>query len=81
MTTIICGFILPRLILDGTDTIVLTLVATLSDVSIYSVYYLVVKGVRQLFSAMTNGITALIGELWAKQELEELNRVFPGRNG
>ena len=63
-------------ILDGTDTIVLTLFATLSDVSIYSVYFLVVKGVRQLFSAMTNGITALIGELWAKQELEELKRVF-----
>lgn len=36
-------------ILDGTDTIVLTLFATLSDVSIYSVYYLVVKGVKQLF--------------------------------
>lgn len=33
-------------ILDGTDTIVLTLFATLSDVSIYSVYFLVVKGVK-----------------------------------
>lgn len=63
-------------ILDGTDTIVLTLFATLSDVSIYSVYYLVVKGVKQLFLSMTNGITALIGELWAKQELDELNRTF-----
>lgn len=63
-------------ILDGTDTIVLTLFATLSDVSIYSVYYLVVKGVKQLFLSMTNGITALIGELWAKQELEELNKTF-----
>lgn len=63
-------------VLDGTDTIVLTLFATLSDVSIYSVYYLVVKGVKQLFLSMTNGITALIGELWAKQELDELNRTF-----
>lgn len=63
-------------ILDGTDTIVLTLFATLSDVSIYSVYYLVVKGVKQLFLSMTNGITALIGELWAKQELDELNKTF-----
>lgn len=43
-------------ILDGTDTIVLTLFATLSDVSIYSVYYLVVKGVKQLFLSMTNGM-------------------------
>ena len=25
---------------------------------------------------MTNGITALIGELWAKQELDELNKTF-----
>ncbi|HFU3726473.1 TPA: sugar isomerase [Streptococcus suis] len=63
-------------ILDGTDTIVLTLFATLSDVSIYSVYFLVVKGVKQLFMSMTNGITSLIGELWAKQKLEELNKTF-----
>lgn len=26
--------------------------------------------------SMTNGITSLIGELWAKQELEELNKTF-----
>lgn len=63
-------------ILDGTDTIVLTLFATLSDVSIYSVYFLVVKGVKQLFMSMTNGITSLIGELWAKQEINELNKTF-----
>lgn len=50
-------------ILDGTDTVVLTLFATLSDVSIYSVYFLVVKAVKQLFMSMTNGITSLIGEL------------------
>lgn len=63
-------------ILDGTDTIVLTLFATLSDVSIYSVYFLVVKGVKQLFISMTNGITSLIGELWAKQEIKKLNKTF-----
>lgn len=63
-------------ILDGTDTIVLTLFATLADVSIYSVYLLVVKGVKQLFMSMTNGITSLIGELWAKQEIKELNKTF-----
>lgn len=50
-------------ILDGTDTIVLTLFATLSDVSIYSVYFLVVKGVKQLFMSMTNGITSAVVRL------------------
>lgn len=63
-------------ILDGTDTIVLTLFATLADVSVYSVYYLVVKGVKQLFMSMINGITSLIGELWAKQELVKLQKIF-----
>lgn len=63
-------------ILDGTDTVVLTLFATLEDVSIYSVYFLVVKGVKQLFMSMINGITSLIGELWARQELAELKKTF-----
>lgn len=63
-------------ILDGTDIVVLTWFATLADVSIYSVYFLVVKGIKQLFMSMTNGITSLIGELWAKQELAELKKTF-----
>ena len=63
-------------VLDGTDTVVLTLFATLADVSVYSVYYLVVKGVKQLFMSMTNGITSLIGELWARQEIDELKKTF-----
>ena len=63
-------------VLDGTDTVVLTLFATLSDVSVYSVYFLVVKGIKQLFMSMTNGITSLIGELWAKKEINKLKTVF-----
>lgn len=63
-------------VLDGTDSIVLTVMATLSDVSIYSVYHLVVHGVKQLFLSMTNGIQALMGELLAKNEIAELKEVF-----
>lgn len=63
-------------VLDGTDTIVLTVFSTLSNVSIYSIYFLVVKGVKTLFLSVTNGIQALIGELWAKQELDQLKSFF-----
>lgn len=63
-------------ILDGTDNVILTIFATLSDVSIYSVYHLVVYGVKQLFTSMTNGIQSLIGELWARQELKTLYDTF-----
>lgn len=63
-------------VLDGTDTIVLTMFSNLSDVSVYSVYFLVVKGVKTVFLSLTNGIQSLMGELWAKQELSELNELF-----
>lgn len=63
-------------VLDGTDTIVLTVFSSLSNVSIYSVYHLVIYGVKQLFTSMTNGIQSLMGELWARQELDELRDFF-----
>ena len=63
-------------VLDQTDTIVLTLFSTLSNVSIYGVYFLVVNGVKNLFISLTSGVQALLGELWAKQEIEELKKTF-----
>lgn len=63
-------------ILDGTDNIVLTIFAGLKAVSIYSVYNIVVVGVKQLLLSMTNGIQSLIGELIAKKEYGELNNIF-----
>ena len=63
-------------VLEGTDNIVLTLFSTLANVSIYSVYQLVIAGVKSLMTSITNGIQPLIGELWAKKELTELNKIF-----
>lgn len=63
-------------VLGGTDNVVLTIFSGLKSVSVYSVYYMVVNGVKQLLLAMTNGIQSLMGELWAKKELEELNKFF-----
>jgi len=63
-------------ILDGTDNIVLTIFASLTEVSVYSVYHLVILGIKNLFISLTNGIRPLIGEMWAKQELNELMLFF-----
>lgn len=63
-------------VLTGTDNIVLTLFSTLSNVSIYSVYHLVIYGIKLLFLSMTNGIRAIIGELWARKDLARLDAVF-----
>lgn len=63
-------------VLDNTDVVILTLFSTLSNVSIYSVYNMVAYGVKNLVRSTINGVQALIGELWAKQDLERLQRVF-----
>ena len=63
-------------VLGNTDTVVLTLLSTLENVSIYSVYNLVVNGLKQLVVSSTNGMQAMLGNMLAKHETEELNRSF-----
>ncbi len=63
-------------VLGATDMVVLTLFSTLSNVSIYSVYYLVVDGVTKLFLSLTHSVRALLGKLWAKEDYDALEQVF-----
>ncbi|EGC04490.1 hypothetical protein [Ruminococcus albus] len=63
-------------VLGGTDNIVLTLFSTLANVSIYSVYNIVIIGVKNALLSMTNGFQSLIGEMLAKKELEKLKNFF-----
>ena len=63
-------------ILSSSDSIVLTTFSTLVNVSIYTVYYLPMSGARLMIMSMISGIEALIGNLWAKQDLAELRKVF-----
>lgn len=63
-------------VLSGTDNIVLTLFSSLANVSIYSVYYLAIAGVRSALLSMTNGFQSLIGEMLAKKETVKLNNFF-----
>lgn len=64
------------IVLDGTDTIVLTFFSTLENVSVYSVYNIVILGVKNALLSMTNGFQSLIGEMMAKKETEKLNKFF-----
>lgn len=64
------------LVLDSTDMVVLSIFSTMKAVSVYSVYLIVVSGIKNLVLSLFNGIGALFGELWAKGERAELNRYF-----
>ena len=63
-------------VLDGTDTIVLTLFSTLSNVSVYSVYYLVIASLQQLYQSATAGVQSAAGALWAKQDRQAQEKMF-----
>lgn len=63
-------------VLDGTDNIVLTIFMGLEIVSVYSVYNMVVMGVKKLLMSMTNGIQSLMGELLAREEYDKLRNFF-----
>lgn len=63
-------------ILTNTDTIVLTLFSTLSNVSIYAVYNLVVTGIKQIVTATTTGMQSMLGNMYAKNEREALDKAY-----
>ncbi len=63
-------------VLEKTDVIVLTLLSTLKNVSVYSVYHMVIYGVKNLFLSLTYGVQALMGELIAKEETDRLRELF-----
>ena len=61
---------------SNTDITILTIFVNLTEVSVYSVYYLVVKGIKSLIQAFTSGIDALFGDMIAKNEKDNLNKKF-----
>ena len=63
-------------VLENTDIVLLTLFTSFGEVSVYSVYFLVISGLRKIFQAVTGSIQPALGELWAKKDKEELNAFF-----
>lgn len=65
----------------NTDIAILTVCTNVVEVSVYSVYLLVVKGVKNLVESVTGGIDATFGEMYAKGEKENLNKNFKTYEG
>lgn len=63
-------------VLNSTDTIVLTLFSSLANVSIYNIYYLVINGLNNLVVSLTSSLQSLIGNMLSKSENELLNDFF-----
>ena len=59
-----------------TDVFVLTILSTLENVSIYSVYMLITNGLTSLINCVDKAIRAVFGNIIAKQEGEALKETF-----
>ncbi len=62
-----------NIIHENTDVTLLTLFCDVKIVSVYTVYNLVILGLKQLFSTFTSGMEAAFGNMWVKNEKEKMN--------
>jgi len=67
---------LAAVVCQNIDVVVLTLLSTLENVSIYSVYYNVTFGIEQIIMTAATGLESLFGNMIAKGEDEQLSRTF-----
>lgn len=52
----------------NTDVVILTLLSSLKNVAVYSVYYLIISNVQSLATSFSAGMEAIFGEMYAKKE-------------
>lgn len=67
---------LAAVISGNIDIVALTFFSTLQNVSIYSVYFLVINGVTNIIMSIATGLEAFLGNIIAKGEKEKLKFYF-----
>ena len=60
----------------NTDVIVLTIFTSLNTVSVYSIYTLILTGIKSILTAITSVIESFIGQSIAKENTEKLRNNF-----
>ena len=59
----------------NTDVVILSLLGSLHTVSVYTVYNTVIYVLEQLLGSISSGLSGLVGQLIARKEIAELNRL------
>lgn len=59
---------------SNTDMFLLTVFTNVREVSVYTVYYMVTNGIRKLFLTFVNGIGSAFGNMFAKNEEENIRK-------
>ena len=70
------GHHIAYLLHNNTDIAILTLFANIKEVSVYSVYYMVVSSIKKLTVTFSTGLEAAFGNMIAKDEKKILDKNF-----
>lgn len=65
---------LAMLVRDNSAIIIITMVSNVLEVSVYSVYFMIIKALNGFIRAFTNGIGAAFGNMLAKGETEVMKK-------
>lgn len=63
-------------VVNYTDIVVLTLMSTLADVSIYTVYHNVTIGIQQIISSISIGMSAMLGNVLYTEAIDKTRETF-----
>ncbi|MBR5451687.1 MAG: sugar isomerase [Clostridia bacterium] len=61
---------------DNAPLVILTFFTDAKIISVYTVYYFVVGKIKTLLRVVTSGMEAAFGDMWAKNEIENLKQKF-----
>jgi O-antigen/teichoic acid export membrane protein len=67
---------LATIVNNNVDTVILTLMVSMREISVYTVYYMVVHNINKLITSAINGFKAAFGDMMAKGEAELLRKRF-----
>lgn len=70
----VMGHSIANIIHENTDIAVLSVFCDIKLVSVYTVYNFVISGINAILSVFTNGTEAIFGNMWAKNEKENIRK-------
>ncbi|MGN0183695.1 MAG: lipopolysaccharide biosynthesis protein [Aristaeellaceae bacterium] len=70
------GMQLANFVNSNTDLIVASLFLNMREVSVYTVYYLAINGIRKIITRISTGVEAALGNLRAERDGEKLKESF-----
>lgn len=70
------GMQIANFVNSNTDIIVASLFLNLKEVSVYTIYYLVINGIKKVVNRISNGVEAALGSIIAENNKENLVKSF-----